>query len=148
MKDRTRPSRLPMAVGLILLAAAAVWLVVRLTGAGSSGIPGETNRQRLEYIQSFGWETGITHSKVEEIRIPVEFDEVYEEYNAIQRSQGFDLRKYRAHTVKKYTYEISRTDDDPVQLLADLLVENGVIIGADVTSAEAGGLTAALAVTE
>lgn len=148
MKDRTRPSRLPMAVGLILLAAAAVWLVVRLTGAGSSGIPGETNRQRLEYIQSFGWETGITHSKVEEIRIPVEFDEVYEEYNAIQRSQGFDLRKYRAHTVKKYTYEISRTDDDPVQLLADLLVENGVIIGADVTSAEAGGLTAALAVSE
>lgn len=148
MKDRTRPSRLPMAVGLILLAAAAVWLIVRLTGAGSSGIPGETNRQRLEYIQSFGWETGITHSKVEEIRIPVEFDEVYEEYNAIQRSQGFDLRKYRAHTVKKYTYEISRTDDDPVQLLADLLVENGVIIGADVTSAEAGGLTAALAVSE
>lgn len=148
MKDRTRPSRLPMAVGLILLAAAAVWLVIRLTGAGSSGIPGETNRQRLEYIQSFGWETGITHSKVEEIRIPVEFDEVYEEYNAIQRRQGFDLRKYRAHTVKKYTYEISRTDDDPVQLLADLLVENGVIIGADVTSAEAGGLTAALAVSE
>ena len=148
MKDRTRPSRLPMAVGLILLAAAAVWLIIRLTGAGSSGIPGETNRQRLEYIQSFGWETGITHSKVEEIRIPVEFDEVYEEYNAIQRSQGFDLRKYRAHTVKKYTYEISRTDDDPVQLLADLLVENGVIIGADVTSAEAGGLTAALAVGE
>ena len=148
MKDRTRPSRLPMAVGLILLAAAAVWLIIRLTGAGSSGIPGETNQQRLEYIQGFGWETGITHSKVEEIRIPVEFDEVYEEYNAIQRSQGFDLRKYRAHTVKKYTYEISRTDDDPVQLLADLLVENGVIIGADVTSAEAGGLTAALAVTE
>lgn len=148
MKDRTKPSRLPMAVGLILLAAAAVWLVIRLTGAGSSGIPGETNQQRLEYIQSFGWNTGLTHCRLEEIRIPVDFDDVYEEYNALQRQQGFDLRKYRAHTVKKYTYEISRTDDDPVQLLADLLVENGTIIGADITSAEAGGMTAALAVAD
>ena len=82
---------------------------------------------------------------MKEIRIPVNFDEVYEEYNDIQRSQGFDLRKYRAHSVRQYTYEVSRTDDDPVPMLAHLLVENGVIIGADITSAQAGGFTGALA---
>lgn len=143
--SKTQHSRLPAALGVILLAGAGAWLAARLLFSGGSGIPGETNQQRLEYIQSFGWRTGLTHCELEEIRIPVDFDEVYEEYNALQRSQGFDLRRYRAHSVKKYTYEITRTDDDPVRLYADLLVEDGKIIAADVTSAEAGGLLAALA---
>ncbi len=145
-KNTTKRSRLPLIAGLVLLAAAGAWLAFRLLWNGSAGIPGETERQRIEYIESFGWKTGAVSSDVKEVRIPVNFDEVYEEYNALQRRQGFDLRRYRAHSVRQYTYEISRTDDDPVQLLAHLLVENGVIIGADITSAEAGGFTGALAV--
>jgi len=148
MKEKTRRSRAPMVIGFLLLGAAAAWLAFRLMWSGSPGIPGETNQQRIDYIESYGWNTGSTHSDLKEIRIPVEFDEVYEEYNDIQRSQGFDLRKYRAHSVKQYTYDISRTDDDPVPLLAHLLVENGVIIGADITSAQAGGMTGALAIAE
>lgn len=145
MSEKTKKSRLPMAVGLILLAAAGIWALTRVFGGGSSGIPGETNQQRIEYIESFGWNTGITHCDLEEIRIPVNFDEIYEEYNDLQKKQGFDLRSYRAHSVKKYTYEISRSDDDPLPLYAELLVENGVIIGADITSAEAGGMMTVLA---
>ncbi|MGN1340134.1 MAG: DUF4830 domain-containing protein [Oscillospiraceae bacterium] len=148
MQEKTKSSRLPTVVGALLLAAAAVWVITRLFAANSGGIPGETNQQRLEYIQSFGWNTGITHSDVKEVRIPVNFDEVYEEYNDLQKKQGFDLRSYRAHSVKKYTYEISKSDDDPVQLYAELLVENGEIIGADITSGRAGDLLTALAVTE
>ena len=146
MKDQTKRSRLPLVLGLLLLAAAVVWLGCRLIRSGESGIPGETEQQRISYIESFGWDAGITRVDVKEIRIPVDFDEVYEEYNAIQRQQGFDLRRYRAHSVRQYTYEISRTDDDPVPMLAHLLVENGVIIGADITSAQAGGFTGSLAV--
>lgn len=145
MKEQTKRSRLPLVLGLLLLAAAVIWLGWRLIRSGESGIPGETEQQRISYIESFGWDAGITRVDVKEIRIPVDFDEVYEEYNAIQRQQGFDLRRYRAHSVRQYTYEISRTDDDPVPMLAHLLVENGVIIGADITSAQAGGFTGALA---
>lgn len=145
MSEKTKKSRLPMAVGLILLAAAGIWGLTRVFGGGTSGIPGETNQQRIEYIESFGWNTGVTHCDLEEIRIPVNFDEIYEEYNDLQKKQGFDLRSYRAHSVKKYTYEISRSDDDPLPLYAELLVENGVIIGADITSAEAGGMMTVLA---
>lgn len=145
MKEQTKRSRLPLVLGLLLLAAAVIWLGWRLIRSGESGIPGETEQQRISYIESFGWDAGITRVDVKEIRIPVDFDEVYEEYNDIQRQQGFDLRRYRAHSVRQYTYEISRTDDDPVPMLAHLLVENGVIIGADITSAQAGGFTGALA---
>ena len=148
MKDKEKKSRAPMVTGLLLLAAAGGWLAFRLLWSGPAGIPGESERQRIEYIDSVGWNAGTIHSDVKEIRIPGDFDEVYEEYNAVQLSQGFDLRRYRAHSVKQYTYKISRTDDDPVQLLAHLLVENGVIIGADVTPAEAGGITGALAIQD
>ena len=102
--------------------------------------------QQTAYIESFGWDPGFTHTAVENVRIPVEFDDVYEEYNALQRKQGFDLRKYRAHTVKRYTYELS--GDTPVPLNAELLVENGAIIGADIVSPAAGGFQGALAIDE
>lgn len=148
MRENSKKSRLPTVVGLLLLAAAAVWVVSRVFAANSGGIPGDTNQQRLDYIQSFGWDTGITHCDVQEVRIPVNFDEVYEEYNDLQKKQGFDLRSYRAHSVKKYTYEISRSDDDPVPLYAELLVENGEIIAADITSGKAGDLLTALAVKD
>lgn len=114
MKDKTKRSRLPLVMGFLLLAAAGLWLAFRLMWTGGGGIPGDTEQQRISYIESFGWDAGITRCDVKEIRIPVNFDEVYEEYNDIQRSQGFDLRKYRAHSVRQYTYEVSRTDDDPV----------------------------------
>lgn len=107
MKNDTKRSRLPLAAGLILFAAAALWALTRSFGCGADSIPGATNEQRIAYIESFGWDPGFTHTAVENVRIPVEFDDVYEEYNALQRKQGFDLRKYRAHTVKRYTYELS-----------------------------------------
>lgn len=143
MKNDTKSSRLPLAVGLLLLAAGAVWALTRIYGCGNESIPGGTNEQRISYIQSFGWEPGFTHSAVENVRIPTDFDDVYEEYNELQRKQGFDLRKYRAHTVKRFTYELSGT---MVPLNAELLVENGVIIGADIVSPTAGGFLGALAV--
>ena len=148
MSEKKRHSGKTLLLGVLLLVGAAVWGLFRLNAAKSGGISGETNTDRLSYIESFGWNAGTIHSDVKEIRIPGDFDEVYEEYNAVQLSQGFDLRRYRAHSVKQYTYKISRTDDDPVQLLAHLLVENGVIIGADVTPAEAGGITGALAIQD
>lgn len=122
MKNDTKRSRLPLAAGLILFAAAAIWAMARSFGCGADSIPGATNEQRIAYIESFGWDPGFTHTAVENVRIPVEFDDVYEEYNALQRKQGFDLRKYRAHTVKRYTYELS--GDTSVPLNVELLVEN------------------------
>lgn len=143
MKNDAKRSKIPLAAGLIFLAAGAVWALTRIYGCSENAIPGATNEQRISYIQSFGWDPGITHSAVENIRIPTDFDDVYEEYNDLQRRQGFDLRRYRAHTVKRFTYELV---DTMVPLNAELLVENGIIIGADIVSPTASGFQGALAV--
>lgn len=78
MKNDTKRSRLPLAAGLILFAAAALWALTRSFGCGADSIPGATNEQRIAYIESFGWDPGFTHTAVENVRIPVEFDDVYE----------------------------------------------------------------------
>lgn len=134
--------------GAVLLIAAAIWGLVRLSG-GESPPDGSTNNARISFINGCGWETEATHCELTEIRIPVNFDEVYEEYNELQLKQGFDLRPYRAHSVKQYTYLITNYRDDsggaPLpDIYADLLVENGCIIGADISSGEAGSFVAVL----
>ena len=146
MAKRKRRSGKTVIIGVILISAAVIWGFIRFGSQGSSGIPGATDRERTEYIKSFGYEVGTVPDKIEEIRIPANFDEAYEQYNAIQREQGFDLRKYRAYYAKKYTYSIKNYDSNsPVPICANLLVIDGKIIGADISSSEADGLLTVLA---
>ena len=134
--------------GAALLIAAGIWGAVRLSETDNS-ISGITNGDRIAFINSCGWETEATHCDLTEVRIPTSFDDIYEEYNDLQLLQGFDLRPYRAHSVKKYTYTITNfhsagTAASSPEMYANLLVENGKIIGADISSAEAGGLVTVL----
>lgn len=136
-----------LTLGVFLIVLAGIWCIFKLSSGGGTHIPGGTNEERIRYIESFGWESAPVPSSVEEIRIPSRFDEAYTQYNALQKEQGFDLMKYRACFVKKYTYEIAAPDgsDPAVPICADLLVLDGEIVGADISSLEADGLVAALA---
>ncbi len=133
--------------GVLLLLAAALWCVFRIAVKPNLGIPGATNAERIAYISSFGWETSPVPSNVEEIRIPARFDEAYEQYNALQKEQGFDLKKYCAVDCHKYTYKVRNYEgaDPVVPINVNLIVANGKIIAADISSAEANGFVAALA---
>lgn len=146
MAEKRAHSGKTLIIGVIILLGAALWGLFRLSG-GDGGISGETNEQRLAYIESFGWDAGIIHTGVEEVRIPSKFDEEYTKFNALQKEQGFDLRKYRACTVTRYTYAIQNAENpDPVvPVIAELLVYEGKIIGASISSAEANGFVTVLA---
>lgn len=134
--------------GAVLLILAAIWGLIKLSG-GAKPVDGSTNNARIAFITSCGWETDPTHCELTEVRIPVNFDEVYEDYNRLQLEQGFDLRPHRAHSVKQYTYLIHNYRDagsgTPLpDIYANLLVEDGEIIGADISSGEAGSFVAVL----
>lgn len=139
-------------IGAVLLITALIWGIVRLNTLNDGRPDGSTAEKRIEYIQSFGWEVGIAPSMIKEIRIPANFDEAYEQYNALQKEQGFDLRQYRACYAYKYTYDItnfaepsSESGGMPVPICANLIVYDGRIIGADISSSEANGLVTVLA---
>ena len=145
-KKRVRSGKTAV-FGVILLIAAAIWVLMRFISTAAGGISGKNDYERIAFIESFGWDAGNVPVDIEEIRIPVEFDEAYEQYNALQREQGFDLRRYRAHIAKKYTYEIRNSDGSSpaVPICANLIIIDGNIVGADISSMQAGGLVTVLA---
>ena len=137
-----------MAAGMALLIAAGIWGILQLSEKDEA-IAGSSNAERISFINECGWQTEATHCDLTEVRIPVNFDEIYEEYNELQLMQGFDLRPYRAHSVKKYTYYITNYRENgssaaAPDIYANLLVEDGEIIAADISSAEAGSLVTVL----
>lgn len=78
--------------------------------------------------------------RTQEVRIPKEFNEVYQQYNAIQTSQGFDLTKYQGKNVMQYVYLVENypeENSDPVY--ATLLLYKNKLIGGDLSRGGAEG---------
>lgn len=148
MSDKRKSSRRMLLLGILLLICAAVWTFFKLAAPEAKPIAGGSNSERTAYLESLGWETAPVPCEQCNVRIPMKFDEAYEEYNEIQLKQGFDLRKYRAQTAKKFTYELTNYSDNgeqsPVPVYAELLVLDGIIIGGNIRSAEAGGFVTVL----
>ena len=63
-----------------------------------------TTQARIRCAAGFGWEADPSTETTQRVKIPQEFDAVYEEYNKLQKMCGFDLRPYRGKTAQRYTY--------------------------------------------
>lgn len=133
--------RLSKRFRIFLLAAAVLLLLLVLidvTGFGrdalSVAVPlsSDSDMARAEFLSAYGWEVSSVPEEVCEVTIPGIFDGVYNTYNDLQRSQGFDLLDYRGKTVKRYTYIIHNYPDETDQVRANLLVYDGKVIGGDI----------------
>lgn len=103
--------------------------------AASNGIKnGDTHKHRTDFIASLGVKIQDMQPQVCEVRIPQEFSEVYENYNALQHIAGYDLEKYKGCLVTRYTYP-SQNGEEQV----NLLVYNGRVIGGDISSVRIDG---------
>ncbi len=97
---------------------------------------------RLRFISSLGWEVDKASGGMCEVLIPAEFDDVYNEYNKIQISQGTDLSRYAGVKVQKWTYDITNYDGyepDSGVIKLNLLILDSRVIGGDVCCVESGG---------
>ena len=107
-----------------------------------------TNEDRVAYLQSFGWEVSPEPTQTQEVKIPTEPNEVFERYNELQISQGFDLHEYAGKCVKRYVYEITNHPDAQSPYYATLLIYKNSVIGGDVCSAAKGGTMQGLAMPD
>ncbi len=98
------------------------------------------NDARVAFLKSFGWD--VTNSPVEssQVRIPSESGEVFERYNELQKSQGYDLSAYAGKTVMRFVYKINNYPGATEPVYATLLVYKNQIIGGDVTDTSAKGV--------
>ena len=109
---------------------------------GGINMRASTYEERIAFFSQFGYEISEDPLEVKEVVIPAEFDETYEEYNSIQKSQGLDLSKYKGKRVKMWSYAIKNypgyeTSDGTIR--GNILVYDGVVIGGDISNIELGG---------
>lgn len=107
----------------------------------SAVISASTDKERRDYLAGFGWDVD-TEFETKELTIPESWNTVYNDYNEIQISQGFDLTEYKGTAVTLYTYTVTNYKDLSQGVVADMLVCDGKLIGGDIcnTSAENGFL--------
>lgn len=93
------------------------------------------NDDRLSYLTGLGWQVSQQPIATEELLIPEEFDDSYQDYLQLQADQGFDLTQYKGKRVKRYTYQLINypTQDEPVQIA--LLIYKNRVVGGQIQSA-------------
>lgn len=119
---------------------------VSTTPATPKGI--KTNEDRVAYLESYGWQVSADPIAVEELLIPDEFDESYDQYLALQSDQGFDLAKQHGKRVKRYTYEITNYPTGEAGVQAGILVYKNTVVGGEVLSSQLDGFIHGLAMPE
>ncbi len=132
-----------IAIILAAVVVAVIGLVMLFGGNDSTPTASENvsnNDARVAFLKSFGWD--VTNSPVEssQVRIPAESSEVFDRYNQLQKSQGYDLSAYGGKTVMRYVYRINNYPNATEPVYATLLVYKNQIIGGDVTDTGAKGV--------
>lgn len=135
--------------GLIIALTGVVVILITFIGnhsgaaqkAAQVSVSCKTTDERESYLHSLGWSTDGNESE-KNITVPKEFNDVYNQYNEIQKKQGFDLESFKGQEATVYTYKITNYNKSE-SVVVDLIVANGVLIGADLcdVSADNGFLT-------
>jgi len=133
---------------ILALAAAAVLIVMLIMVFGGSGEEAaptaapalSTNDGRVAFLTSFGWEVASSPTQSGQVKIPETGSEVFERYNALQKSQGYDLSQYAGKTVMRYVYKIKNYPGATDPVYATLLIHKDQVIGGDVTDTGAKGV--------
>lgn len=131
-------------IALILgaIAAVIVGLILLLGGRGEAQTTSaavSNNDARVKFLTDLGWEVTTSPAESSQVRIPENATEVFDRYNQLQKSQGYDLTQYAGKSVMRYVYKINNFPGATEPVYATLLVYKNQIIGGDVTNTAAGG---------
>ena len=126
------------AAALILVALIALFGGKETAATASPGL--SSNDGRVQFLTSFGWDVAASPVESGQVKIPAENSEVFDRYNALQKSQGYDLSQFAGKTVMRYVYKIRNYPGATDPVYATLLIYKDQVIGGDVTDTAAKGV--------
>lgn len=140
------------AVAIVLAIAVIVCAIVLFAGHRDRSTDGDaaapitvkSESDIADYLKSLGWDISAEPIEIQQIVIPRAFTEVYEEYNELQKTQGYDLSNYQGLEATRYTYEVLNYPGEEGRVVADIIVADEEIIAGDIQSVELGGFMVAL----
>ena len=104
-----------------------------------------SNEARIDYLAAYGWDVSPEPVAVQELLIPTEMDESYQEYLTLQTQQGFELEKYAGKRLKRYTYEVYNYPSGESGVQANLLLYRNTVVGGEILSPRLDGFLHGLA---
>lgn len=105
-----------------------------------------TQDELMSFIAELGYTVKNEPDSIEEIIIPEVFDEVYEQYNELQKAAGLDLTAYKGCSAKKWTFTVTDYPgyENKECIKINLIVYGKHIIGGDICSVELDGFMTGL----
>ena len=125
-----------VAIALLILSA------ILLLGGGDTETAAaavSSNDARVQFLKNFGWEVAQSPIESGQVRIPEKSTAVYDRYNALQKTQGYDLSQYAGKIVMRYVYKITNFPGATDPVYATLLVYKNQVIGGDITDTSPKG---------
>ena len=143
-------SRKKLRLILLLLAAAAVAVLsIRLWGGRSNSGGAElaivSNEDRIAYLRSWGWEVEREPLETLQLLLPDRLPQNYTDYNALQKTQGFDLEKCCGKQITRYTYTVTNYPERSQNVQANLYICEEQPVAGDIIASGTGGFQAGLA---
>lgn len=133
---------------LIVVAAVAtliIGILVIFGGESQSAVSTGTtavsgNDARVDFLKALGWEVHASPVESGQVRIPQVQTELYDRYNDLQKSLGYDLTPFAGKAVMRYVYKVTNYPDATEPVYATLLVHKNQVIGGDITDTSAKGV--------
>ncbi len=97
-----------------------------------------SNKEISEFADFFGLKIDDEPIYVKNIVIPSNFNDIYLQYNDIQKHIGLDLNKYKGESCTLYSYEII-SPENKKNCVLNVIIQNNLIIGGDISEREYGG---------
>ena len=144
MTAKVNKTKIFIALGAVVVTIAL--LLSLFGGSGSDVEPtaattpaADTNDARVKFLTDLGWEVTASPTESMQVRIPKTSTEVFDRYNELQKSQGYDLSRFAGKTVMRYVYQINNYPGATEPVYATILVYKDKIIGGDITNTAPGG---------
>ena len=140
MTAKVDKKKIVMIVTAIIILVAGLIMLLGKNDAEPTVSTGVSNNDaRVDFLKTFGWEVTTSPTESGQVRIPEQSNEVFDRYNDLQKSQGYDLSAYAGKTVMRYVYKVSNYPGATAPVYATLLIYKNQVIGGDVTDTSAKG---------
>lgn len=121
-----------IAMGIVMVVL--ILLSARTSNEMQDSLPTLTdNSQRVEYIQSLGWEIVPEPLETLQFLLPPTLEEPYLSYNQLQLEQGFDLTDCCGKQLSRYTYTVKNYPEHSDDVQLNLYVCENLPVAGDLT---------------
>lgn len=133
----------------LLLVVTAVIVIARIRSEKPSAVSAGlkyslsagTSEERVAFFQQFNWQVAPEPVSVQDVTIPTAFNDVYSNYNRIQKEQGLDLTPYAGKVCRQWVYAVLNypQQGQDAQVRATILVYNNRVVGGDLSTTAVDG---------